>query len=88
LVGLEILIGNTEAIVAGWTRLGDESHIRFFWGMPRFAAIASGAGTDDILPTMLTTAVAGNYMIQCQLPGLLSTILTGVFIPIKYLKAS
>ncbi len=63
LVGLEVLTRNVETVVSGRLGIGDEPHVRLLGGVSCFAAVAGDAGTDDILPAMLTTAVAGNHMV-------------------------
>jgi len=49
------------------------------------ARVARDAGTDDVLPCCLATAVAGKYVIKIQVGTVedLTAILAGVFVPLE-----
>jgi hypothetical protein len=63
--------------------LADKPHVYLLRGMPCFATVAGDTTTNHILPDMLATTVARDYVIQSQLFALLSAILASIVIPIE-----
>lgn len=53
---IEEVIGNIEAIVAGSVRLVQQSHIRFVRRTSTFVSVAGNAGTDHIVPGVLSAS--------------------------------
>lgn len=85
LVGPEVLVGDGEEGGGGIGALV-EFHPRFPGGLPRLFMVAGDAGADHILPFVSAPLVAGDDMVQGQLPGLPPAILAGKVVPVEDLK--
>jgi len=57
-----------------------QAHVSFFQRAAAFDSIAMDAGCYHIGPGMFTAQFPGNYVIQCKIAILFSTILAGVAI--------
>ena len=66
----------------GFSGLFDESHPCLFEGLSSFLFIASGTGTDQILPGIRSPSSLGDDMIRRQGTLHLSAVLTLVMIPL------
>jgi hypothetical protein len=64
MTGLEILIGDIEAIAFRGQGLVDKLHSCFSWCAPSLVAVTRYTGTDHILPSMLPAAAAGDDMVE------------------------
>jgi hypothetical protein len=85
-MSIEKAIGDIEAIIARRTRLMQQSHPCFIRRTSAFASVARNAGTNHIVPGVLSTPSPWNNMVQGKLLGLPATILAGALVTVKYLK--
>jgi hypothetical protein len=82
------MVGDDEEGATTWWRgKTNKFHTGFLGGSARLAAITGNTGTDYIFPGMLTTAIAGDDMVQGELPALLTAVLAGVSVTVENLKA-
>ena len=87
-LGLQVVVGDAEEGSTSWRRgQAHKFHVGFPRGSACLTAIAGYAGTNHIFPGMLTVAIAGDDMIQGEMPGLLSAVLAGVPVTVENLKA-
>ena len=63
----------------------NELHPRFHGAAASFAMVTSLARADHIVPIVFAAEVAGDDMVQGQIPCFLATVLAGVAIPNEYL---
>lgn len=63
-------------------------HVGFFRGPAGFAAVARGAGADDVFPGMRPAAVTRHHMVEGQLPGLFTAVLTGELVAVINFSAA
>ena len=84
-VVVENVVGNIEAIVAGSTRLVQQSHPGFIRCTSAFVPVAGNAGADHIVPGVLPASAARNNVVQGEFLGLSPAILACVLVAVKYL---
>jgi hypothetical protein len=82
----EQVIGNIEAIITRRTRLMQQLHPCFIRTAPTFAPITGDAGTDHIVPGVLSTPTPRNNVVQGKFFRLPAAILAGVLVAIEYLE--
>jgi hypothetical protein len=84
---LNIFVG--DIIAAGLWSIGllSNRHTRLLRSTPRLSIVAFETSAHYILPDVPPTPMAGAHMVQAKLPGLHSTILTGILISPEHLTA-
>ena len=63
-------------------------HVGLFRSPAGFAAVARGAGADDILPGVLPAAVARDDMVEGELFSLFAAVLAGELVAVVNLGAA
>jgi len=82
---LNILVGDIIAACIWSEGLLGNRHTRLLRSTSRLSIVAFE--THYILPDVPPTPMAGAHMVQAKLPGLHTTILTGILISPEYLTA-
>jgi hypothetical protein len=88
LLDLEMLGENEEEVGLGPVGLADEAHAGFFRGTVALAVVAGFASAHQILPGMLAAPVAGDDVVQGQIPGLQAAVLAREIVSDKDLLAA
>ncbi len=63
-------------------------HPGFGWCMSGLLQVTGEAATDQIIPFMSAAAASGDNVVQCYVLRFPTTVLTGVFVPVKDLETS
>jgi len=84
---LNILVGDVVAAGIGSEGLPGNCHTRLLRSTSRLSIVAFETSAHYILPDMPPTSMARAHMVQAKLPGLHTTILTGILISPEHFTA-
>lgn len=86
-MGAEVVVGNGEGGWSGREGSPQESHPGFSRCMAGLPQVARKAAADDVIPFMSTPSALGKDVVEGDVLGFTSTVLTGEFVAIEHLEA-